>query len=195
MLERLKTNILWVIALLLGYSGWSRAQDPDAAAGLLEETPTPLPMVDEEALSHRQAGVELEIPFDPFRIQENMDARDRANQVVDDRAPVSEAVEEASDTPFLDLQTVIVRDRKGIAFINGRHYLEGDRIGVAEGVLVDVVRIHGPSVTIEYLGEPYTMHLYDWPRLSLLRTKAKLMPAAAPQDQEGAEVPQGPQQP
>lgn len=194
MLEKLKTHILWVVALLLGYSGWSRAQDPEAA-GLLAETPAPLPMVAEDALSLRKAGVELKIPFDPFRIQENMDARDRANQVVDDRAPVSEAVEEASETPFLELQTVMTSDGKGIAFINGRHYLEGARIGIAEGVLVDVKRIRGPSVTVEYLGEEYVMHLYDWPRLSLLRTKAKLMPAATPQNQDVAEVPESPQQP
>ena len=32
MLDKLKTNLLWIVALLLGYSGWSRAQDPDEAS-------------------------------------------------------------------------------------------------------------------------------------------------------------------
>ena len=186
MLEKLKTHVLIVVAVLLAYSGWSRGQDPEDVAGLLD-IPDVLPSVPADSLSHRAPGEELALDFDPFRMAERMDARDRGDEVIEDRGPVGEAVEDAGEAPMLELQSVIARpSQQSLAFINGRHYEEGARMGVADGVLVEVRRIAGPEVTVRYLEKDYTMHLYDFPRLSLLRTKAKLIADLPEETLEGA---------
>jgi hypothetical protein len=178
MLEKLKTNLLWIVALLLGYSGWSRAQDPNEASALLE-VPNALPMVSEDAVQVRKPGERITVEFDPFRIDENLDGRDRQNAVIDDGPRAKQGDEQDSGVPILSLDGVMRVDGKGVAWINQEYYNVGDTVSAGlDGASVLIKKIRGPKVTVEYLEEGYTLVLYITPRLSLGRKSGKLLEEA-----------------
>lgn len=185
MLDKLKTNLLWIVALLLGYSGWSRAQDPAEAAALLE-IPDPLPMVGEDAVQVRKPGESMTIAFDPFRIDENLDDRNRKNAVIDDGPRAEQGAEQETGVPILSLDGAMRVDGKGVAWMNQDYYKEGDtvRAGLG-GASVLIKKIRGPKVTVEYLEKDYTLVLYVTPRLSLGKKSAKLLEEAKPETSEG----------
>ena len=181
MLEKLKTNLLWIVALLLGYSGWSRAQDPDEASALLE-IPDPLPMVAEDAVQVRKPGESMKVAFDPFRIAENLDERTLQNTVIDDRPQPEQGGDQESGIPVLSLDGVMRVDGKGVAWMNQEYYKVGDTVNAGlDGATVLIKKIRGPKVTVEYLEKDYTLVLYVTPRLSLGRKSGKLMEEAKPE--------------
>lgn len=181
MLEKLKTNLLWVVALLLGYSGWSRAQDPDEASALID-IPDPLPMVAEDAVQVRKPGESMTVAFDPFRIEENLDDRNRQNAVIDDGPRAEQGAEQDTGVPVLSLDGAMRVDGKGVAWMNQDYYKEGDTVTAGlDGASVLIKKIRGPKVTVEYLEKDYTLVLYVTPRLSLGRKSGKLMEEAQPE--------------
>jgi hypothetical protein len=185
MLDKLKTNLLWIVALLLGYSGWSRAQDPDEASALLE-IPDPLPVVAEDAVQVRKPGESMKVAFDPFRLEEKLDDRNRKNTVIDDGPRPEQGTEQDSGVPVLSLDGVMRVDGKGVAWMNEEYYKEGDEVSAGlGGATVLIKKIRGPKVTVEYLEEDYTLVLYVTPRLSLGRKSGKLMEEAKPETSGG----------
>lgn len=175
MLEKLKRHILLLVAALIGYSGYSRAQEEDA--GLLDlEMPDPLPMVREDKVLQRTAGEDLEVSFDPFHLKERQSMQ-ASSDTFDDYIPESsEQQSEEQGLPVVELESVMRLRGDGIAFFFGTPFREGETILVTdkgEAVAIRVINRH--RVTVEYLAERYTLDLYERPRLMLGTKGAKLL--------------------
>ena len=193
MLDKLKTHVLLVIALLLGYSGWSRGQDPEEGTGVFD-VPDPLPMVDAERVEMRAAGEVLNLAFDPFRLEERLDERDQRSDYVDE-APINQAeTGESEAAPVLELSALLkLPGGESMAVLNGRHHRVGDVLHIGtEGLEVRLVRVENQKVVLSYLDEEHVLDVFQWSRLSLMRKGAKRMAKVSEAESAALAEPQQP---
>jgi len=175
MLEKVKMHVLWLVAVILGFSGYSRAQDP--AGSLLEEASSViLPEIDPEMLRLRSEEEEAQVLTDPFKVAERFDMSKYAQQVDYDYDDGQMLGDGEGRVPVVSLESTLSFGGRQSAYFDGKRVSRGNTIVAGpEGGNVTLLRVDTLEVVVEYLGVEYNLHLHESPRLQVGRTHAAVM--------------------
>jgi hypothetical protein len=189
MIAKLKSNILLLVALFLGYSGWGSAQ-ADESGGLLQEQPL-LPEILSETLRLRDPEAKVLSLADPFRLAGLGMGR---NKREDDGPMQPINLDEGEQVPILELQSTMRLPEGGIAFFNHRKVNQGQAILPLAGGNSPVLKaVRGPLADVEYMGVVFTLDLNNFRSLKLSKNGGEiLLPAVLASDSteiESVELP------